>query len=173
MTRNESRILLMDKQKSSFQRVQLELKSLGIETEIKVLPGSSRTAVEAANAVGCHVSQIVKSLVFQGVTSKKPYLILTSGANQVDENLVAETTGEKIKFASADFVREVTGFAIGGVSPFGLKKKITTYLDQDLLQHPLIWAAAGSHHAVFCIQPETLLNAVDSEVISVHLEIDD
>ena len=158
----------MGKANSSIQRVQFELNSLGINTEIKELPASTRTALEAARAVGCQVGQIVKSLVFQGITSQKPLLILTSGSNQVDENLVAEITGENIKFASVNFVQEETGFAIGGVSPFGLKKKITTYIDEDLLQHPLIWAAAGSHHAVFCIQPDSLVKAINGKVITVH-----
>ncbi len=160
----------MDNQSSSVQRVQQELESLGIESEIKVLPGSSRTAIEAADAVGCHVNQIVKSLVFRGVLSNKPYLILTSGANLVNEDLVAETIGERIKFGSAEFVREETGFAIGGVSPFGLRNKITTYIDRDLLLHQQIWAAAGSPNAVFCIQPDTLIQAVNGQVISVRLE---
>jgi len=85
----------MGKANSSIQRVQLELNSLGIDTEIKELPASTRTALEAARAVGCQVGQIVKSLVFQGITSQKPLLILTSGANQVDETLLAETTSEE------------------------------------------------------------------------------
>jgi prolyl-tRNA editing enzyme YbaK/EbsC (Cys-tRNA(Pro) deacylase) len=158
----------MGKSNSSIQRVQLELNSLGIDTEIKELPASTRTALEAARAVGCQVGQIVKSLVFQGITSQKPLLILTSGANQVDETLLAETTGEIIKFASVHFVREETGFAIGGVSPFGLKEKITTYIDEDLLQYPLIWAAAGSPQAVFSIQPDSLVKATGGKVITVH-----
>lgn len=158
----------MGKGDSSLQRVQFELNSLGIDTDIKVLPASTRTALEAAQAVGCQVGQIVKSLVFQGVTSQEPLLILTSGSNQVDEALVAEITGENIKFASVDFVREETGFAIGGVSPFGLKKIITTYLDEDLLQYPLIWAAAGSDHALFCIQPNSLVKAIGGKIITVH-----
>jgi len=128
----------MGNKDSSIQRVQFELNSLGIDTEIKELPTSTRTAPDAARAVGCQVGQIVKSLVFQGVTSQKPLIILTSGSNQVDEALVSETTGEIILFAPAHYVREETGFAIGGVSPFGLKKKITSYIDEDLLQYPLI-----------------------------------
>ncbi len=105
---------------------------------------------------------------FKELPAKNHSLILTSGSNQVDEALVAEITGENIKFASVDFVREETGFAIGGVSPFGLKKKITTYLDEDLLQYPLIWAAAGSDHALFCIQPVSLVKAISAKVITVH-----
>jgi len=158
----------MSNGKKSIDRVQSDLISHGIETAIKELPASTRTAPEAALAVDCHVGQIVKSLVFQGSKSKKPYLILTSGSNQVDEGLVAEITGERIKFASADFVREETGFAIGGVSPFGLTKEITTYIDEDLLDYDIIWAAAGSHHAVFCIQPGRLVSAINGKVIAVH-----
>ena len=158
----------MEKRQTSMERVQIYLKSHKIPTKIRELPASTRTAPEAALAVNCHVGQIVKSLVFQGITSKNPFLILTSGSNQVDTDLVADIVGEKIKFASADFVREETGFAIGGVSPFGLKKEITTYIDEDLLSHHLIWAAAGSHHAVFSIQPSILIAAINCKVISVH-----
>ncbi len=97
----------------------------------------------------------------------KPVLVLTSGSNQVNEEVVGAVIGEEINIASAKFVREMTGFAIGGVSPFGLKEEITTYIDEDLLQHPVIWAAAGSHNAVFSICPEDLVNAINGQVISV------
>jgi prolyl-tRNA editing enzyme YbaK/EbsC (Cys-tRNA(Pro) deacylase) len=146
----------------------LAIDQLGVSTEIKELPASTRTAPEAAQAVGCNVGQIVKSLIFQGNKTNQPILILTSGANKVEENHVSAIIGEEIKFASAGFVREETGFAIGGVSPFGLKKKILTYIDQDLLSYPLVWAAAGSHHAVFSITPELLVDKTGGEVISVY-----
>ena len=158
----------MDQNKSSVQRVLDELDSLNIPTNFVDLPQSTRTAKEAAEAVGCHVSQIVKSLVFETENSHKPILVLTSGSNKVNEVVVGTVVGEKINFASVEFVREVTGFAIGGVSPFGLKGKIRTFIDEDLQKHPLIWAAAGSHHAVFSISPEDLVNATKAEVIKVQ-----
>jgi prolyl-tRNA editing enzyme YbaK/EbsC (Cys-tRNA(Pro) deacylase) len=158
----------MDDKKSSVQRVLDELKNLNLPIQFKDLPQSTRTAREAAAAVNCHVSQIVKSLVFQTKSTQKPVLVLTSGSNQVNETVVGAVFGEEIRFASAEFVREMTGFAIGGVSPFGLKGEITTYIDEDLLQHPVIWAAAGSHNTVFSIFPEDLVSAINGQVISVH-----
>ena len=157
----------MDDKKSSVQRVLDELENLNLPTQYKDLPQIPRTAREAAEAVNCHVGQIVKSLVFQTKSTHKPILVLTSGSNQVNEAVVGAVIGEEINFASAEFVREMTGFAIGGVSPFGLKEEITTYIDEDLLQHPVIWAAAGSHNAVFSIHPEDLVNAINGQVISV------
>lgn len=158
----------MDLNKSSVQRVLDELESLKIHTTFLELPKSSRTAKEAAEAVDCHVSQIVKSLVFEAENTHIPILVLTSGSNKVNEVVVGTIVGEKINFASVEFVREMTGFAIGGVSPFGLKGEIKTFIDEDLLKHPLIWAAAGSHHAVFSISPEDLVNATKAEVIKVQ-----
>ena len=157
----------MDDKKSSVQRVLDKLENLNLPTQFKDLPQSTRTAREAAAAVNCYVGQIVKSLVFQAKSTQKPVLVLTSGSNQVNEEVVGAVIGEEINFASAEFVREVTGFAIGGVSPFGLKGEITTYIDKDLLQHPVIWAAAGSPNAVFSICPEDLVSAINGQVISV------
>lgn len=153
---------------NSTQRVKDALEKLGIPVTVQELPDSTRTALEAAAAAKCQVAQIVKSLVFQSVASQEAILILTSGANKVDEKLVGAQIGEEIQFAPADFVREETGFAIGGVSPYGLIKEIPIYIDRDLLDHSVIWAAAGSHHAVFSIQPQTLVSTTGCQVISVH-----
>ncbi len=160
----------MEKRSSSVERVEKVLKSLQITTTVQELPNSTRTAKEAAAAVNCQVDQIVKSLVFHTRDSQTPILILTSGSNQVDEKHVSFIIGEEIQFASSAFVREETGFAIGGVSPFGLKKKIPTYIDQDLLKHQVIWAAAGSHNAVFSIQPRDLVETTGGKVIAVKQE---
>ena len=158
----------MAKVNSSVKRVEEVLRSLDISVTVQELPDSTRTAKEAAAAANCQVAQIVKSLVFRTRISQKPILTLTSGANQVNENHVGAQLGEDIQFAPADFVREETGFAIGGVSPYGLKKKIPIYIDRDLLDHPIIWAAAGSHHAVFSIQPQDLVSTTGGQVISVR-----
>ena len=158
----------MDQKKSSVQRVMDTLKDLNIHSQVKELPDSTKTALEAAKAVNCQLGQIVKSLVFQTKSSLKPVLILTSGENQVNETMVGEVLGEEIKFAPARFVREQTGFAIGGVSPYGLKKGIPIFIDEDLLKHEIIWAAAGSHYAVFSITPQELVSTTDSRVISVQ-----
>lgn len=152
---------------NSTQRVKDVLEDLGIPSRVQELPHSTRTAREAAEAADCQVGQIVKSLVFQTADSKKPVMILTSGTNQVDEVLVGKLIGEKIEFASADFVREETGFAIGSVSPYGLKREIPIYIDRDLLDYAEIWAAAGSHHAIFSIQPAILLKTTGARIIQV------
>lgn len=158
----------MDQKKSSVQRVIDALSEMNIKTQVKELPDSTRTALEAAKAVDCELGQIVKSLVFQTKSSLKPVLILTSGSNQVDEKKAGEFLGEEIKFASARFVREQTGFAIGGVSPYGIKKGIPILIDEDLLKYEIIWAAAGSHNAVFSISPRDLTATTGGRVISVQ-----
>jgi prolyl-tRNA editing enzyme YbaK/EbsC (Cys-tRNA(Pro) deacylase) len=157
----------MSKKRSSVERVKQALEELDVPYQFKELPHSTRTAVEAAAAVNSTVSQIVKSLVFK-TAGDQAILILTSGSNQVDESLVSETLGVQIKFADADFVRRHTGFAIGGVSPYGLAEELPIYIDRDLLQHALIWAAAGSSHAVFSISPADLLESTGAELIDVH-----
>ena len=156
-----------DEQLNSLQRVQQALQAHQLDSQVLELPSSTRTAQEAALAVGCAVNQIVKSLVFKTVPRGRPILILTSGANKVDEEHMSRIIGEKITFASADFVRDQTGFAIGGVSPFGLKQEISTYLDQDLLQYPAIWAAAGSPRAVFSISPQDLVSSTGAVPVAV------
>lgn len=158
----------MAKKNTRVKRVEDVLRSLNIPVTVQELPNSTRTAKEAAAAANCQVGQIVKSLVFQTSTSLKPILILTSGANRVDEKNVGAQLGEDIQFAPPDFVRDETGFAIGGVSPYGLIKEIPIYIDRDLLDYPIIWAAAGSPHAVFSIQPQILVSTIDCQVISVH-----
>ena len=157
----------MSKKKSSVERVKAALEELDIPVHIQELPQSTRTALEAAQAVQSNVGQIVKSLVFTNAKDQ-PLLILTSGSNHVDEKHVTKTLGYEIHFADADIVRQETGFAIGGVSPYGLKKKLPIYIDRDLLKHQLVWAAAGSSHAVFSISPQDLIDTTKGIVITVH-----
>ena len=159
---------MSSKATTSTQRVKDALEKLGIPVTVQELPASTKTAKEAAAAAECQVGQIVKSLVFQTTASHKPILILTSGANKVDEIIVGAQLGVEIQFAPPDFVREETGFAIGGVSPYGLINEIPIYIDRDLLEHSIIWAAAGSHHTVLSIEPQTLVNTTGALVISVH-----
>jgi prolyl-tRNA editing enzyme YbaK/EbsC (Cys-tRNA(Pro) deacylase) len=115
------------------QRVQDALIALGLPCRVIELPTSTRTAQEAAGAVGCSVGQIVKSLVFRGVQTGRPILVLASGANRVNEARLSELAGEPIAKADAAFVRAHTGFAIGGVAPLGHPAPLTTYIDADLL----------------------------------------
>lgn len=151
----------------SAQRVQEALQHLGFTCQVLELPQSTRTAVEAAQAVGCTVGQIVKSLVFRGQETHKPILVLVSGANRVNEKALASLIGEPIEKADADFVREHTGFVIGGVPPIGHIQPLPTYIDQDLLQYEEIWAAAGTPHAVFRLNPTDLVRMTCGTVIPI------
>ncbi len=153
---------------SSVKKVQQTLKSLGFSDEIVVFPDSTRTAIEAAQAVGCSLGQIVKSLVFRGAQSQKPVLALVSGANRVNEKRLASLVGETIEKADADFVRQHTGFAVGGVPPLGHVAPLTTFIDRDLLQYDEIWAAAGSPHAVFRLTPADLQRMTNGEVVTLQ-----
>ena len=139
------------------RRVQEALDESGLSLEVVELPKSTRTAQEAADAVGCDLGQIVKSLILRGSDSNRPYLVLVSGPNRANLDRVSEAIGEPVKMADADFVREQTGFSIGGVPPVGLPDSIQTLIDRDLLQYPIIWAAAGTPRSVFSLSPDDLL----------------
>ena len=152
---------------SSVQRVQDALGSLGFSHQVVELPASTRTSAEAAQAVGCQVGQIAKSLVFQGTNTHQPILVITSGANRVNEQKMAEMISEPLGKADADYVRKHTGFAIGGVPPVGHLERIEIFIDEDLLQYHEIWAAAGSPHAVFRLAPSDLLKMTNGRVLSV------
>lgn len=157
---------------SSARRVQEALNACGIYAEgpflqVVELPGSTRTAVEAAQAVGCQVGQIVKSLIFKAKRSERPILVIASGQNRVDEKKIAALIGEPLGKADADFVRQHTGFAIGGVPPLGHPEPLLTYIDEDLGQYPEIWAAAGTPHAVFRLSPADLTRITQGTVVDL------
>jgi prolyl-tRNA editing enzyme YbaK/EbsC (Cys-tRNA(Pro) deacylase) len=143
-------------------------KIAGLDIEIRLMDASTRTAEDAAAACGCEVGQIVKSLVFQGKESAKPILLLVSGANRVKENAVAREIGEKIVRPDADFVRETTGFAIGGIPPLGHSQQLETWFDKALLQYAVVFAAAGTPNAIFAVDPAKLLTACGGKAIAVH-----
>jgi prolyl-tRNA editing enzyme YbaK/EbsC (Cys-tRNA(Pro) deacylase) len=145
------------------------LNAIGLQLEVVELPGSTRTSHEAAQAIGCQVGQIAKSIVFKAITSQRPILVIASGPNRVNEKVIAERLGEMVGKADADFVRLHTGFVIGGVPPLGHTESMHTFIDQDLLQYPEIWAAAGTPHAVFRLTPGELLRMTSGEVINVML----
>ncbi|MCB1076042.1 MAG: YbaK/EbsC family protein [Simkania sp.] len=147
--------------------VQAVLEKKGIKSKVIEMPASTRTAQEAADAIGCEVAQIVKSLVFRVEGTEEPLLILASGVNRVNEKQIKRYLGEKIEKADADFTRRVTGFAIGGIPPIGHLQAIRTLIDQDLLQHEVCWAAAGTPHAVFSLTSSDLVVLTDGEVIEV------
>ena len=158
----------MDKPLSaSAQKVQQALAAFGLDCRVKELSESTRTAVEAAQAVGCDVGQIVKSLVFRGKASGAAIFVVASGANRVNEKLLAALVGEKIANADADFVREQTGYAIGGVPPVGHASPLTSYVDEDLLQYRELWAAAGTTNALFSLTPEQLCLITSGKVVSI------
>lgn len=140
----------------SAQKVQQALANFGLDCRVQELSDSTRTAVDAAQAVGCDVGQIVKSLVFRGKTSGNGVFVLASGANRVNEKALAALVGEKIDKADADFAREQTGFAIGGVPPVGHLKQLQTFIDEDLLHYHELWAAAGTPNALFSLTPDQL-----------------
>lgn len=149
------------------QSVQQALEGLGLELDVVELPDSTRSAKEAASAIGCTVAQIAKSLIFESMETHRPVLVIASGVNRVDEKRIGDMLGELIGKASADFVRRQTGFSIGGVPPVGHIQQPTTYLDQDLLQYDEIWAAAGTPHAVFRLTPQQLIEATGGKVMQV------
>ena len=151
----------------SAQKVQQALRTLGYELEVVELPDSTRTAVEAAQAVGCQVGQIVKSLIFRAKRSGRPVLVVASGANRVDERLIEALIAEPLGRADADFVRQHTGFAIGGVPPVGHIEPVLTFVDQDLLQYGEIWAAAGTPKAVFRLSPADLVSMTGGQVVRI------
>ena len=149
------------------QKIQNLLDSLGYHYTVIEHAESTRTAQEAADRAGCELGQIVKSLIFKGRTSGKPILVLTSGVNRVDEKRISEYAGEAIGRADADFVRTVTGFAIGGVPPIGHAQKMETYLDEDLMIYKTVWAAAGTPNAIFELLASDLQKMTDGKVVRV------
>ena len=157
----------MTELKPAPRRVQKAADALGLAVHVVEMAQSTRTAEEAAAACGCAVGQIIKSLVFRGRESGKPVLLLVSGANRVDQAGVAAVIGEALDRPDAAFVREVTGFAIGGIPPFGHARVLSTWIDKDLLQYTTVWAAAGSPEAVFEVDPRRLLDVIGAKVIDV------
>jgi len=152
---------------SSAQKIQDYINSLGYDLTVIEHAESTRTAQEAADRAGCELGQIVKSLIFKGRASNKPILVLTSGANRVDEKRISEYAGESIGKADADFARSTTGFVIGGVPPFGHIQKIETYIDEDFLQYEKIWAAAGTPNAIFELPTDVLQKITEGKVVRV------
>ena len=150
---------------SASDRVQQALDALGISTKVTILTQSARTAQQAADALGTTVSQIVKSLVF--LAGEEPLLVETSGSNRVDTGKLERLLGKAVRRASADEVRQYTGFAIGGVPPVGHVHPIKTLIDQDLMQYEEIFAAGGLPEAIFRTTPQDLLRMTGGQVADV------
>ena len=152
---------------STASRVQDALAAAGLTATVVELPQSTRTAADAAKAVGCEVGQIAKSLVFRASESGQAVLVIASGMNRVNERAIAGAIGEPIGKADAEFVRAQTGFAIGGVPPVAHANPIRTFIDRDLLRFDRIWAAAGTPNAVFELSPSELPSLTGGTVIRV------
>jgi Cys-tRNA(Pro) deacylase len=141
--------------------------ALGDRFQVLEFDASTRTAADAAAAIGCEVAQIAKSLIFRGARSGRAVLIIASGVDRVDEKKAAAAVGEPIGRADADFVREATGFAIGGVPPVGHKTKSIVLIEESLMQLDEIWAAAGTPSAVFRLTPTDLVQLTDGRTVAV------
>ena len=138
-----------------------------LHRRVRRFPEATRTAAEAAAAIGCELSQICKSLIF--AADGVPVLVLMDGASRVDVELVRGELGvEKVTRAKADVVRETTGYAIGGVPPFGHRTRTRVLADRSLLEHDIVWAAAGNPHAVFPIAPEDLVAHAGATLMDVR-----
>jgi len=151
----------------SVQKVQDALKALGLPNNVMELQSTTRTSAEAAQAVGCSVGQIAKSIVFRAVQTDKPILVIASGSNRVNEKRIESFIYQPIGKADADYVRKHTGFVIGGVPPIGHLEKIEIFIDEDLLAYQEIWAAAGSPYAVFKLTPSDLVKMTGGRVVSI------
>ncbi len=148
----------------STDRVRAALLSAGLPDTIVRMPSSTRTAEEAAKACGCAVGQIVKSLIFQAGEDGRLVLLLVSGANQVDLAAAQLVVGEKLERADPRLVRDRTGFAIGGVAPIGHLEPVPAFIDEDLMNFHVVWAAAGAPDAVFSAEPQQLVAASNAVV---------
>jgi len=155
----------MDQALSAPDRVRAALMAAGVEARIQEFDVSTRTALEAADAIGTSVGQIVKSLVF--IAGDAPLLALVSGINQLDTARLGALTGRRISRADANAVRETTSFAIGGVPPAGFPAAIPTYIDRDLMGYDIVWAAAGTPRHVFPITPAELQRLTDGTVVDL------
>jgi Cys-tRNA(Pro) deacylase len=156
-----------DSSDTSVRKVEKALKAHGIECEVLNMQETTRSAQDAADALGCRVEQIVKSLVFMTKKTKKSILVVASGANRVNTKKIRELLSEPIKMADPHFVRAKTGFVVGGVPPLGHSSPLKTFIDEDLLKYPEIWAAAGTSNTLFKLSPDDLQKITRGQVISV------
>lgn len=157
----------MEKLNKNAKVFQGKLNQLEYTNQVKQLPESTRTAREAANTMGCDISEIAKSIIFKLKRSGEPLLVVASGINRINEKQIETYLEDKLGKADADFVRERTGYIIGGVPPIGHKQAIKTFIDEDLLNFKNIWAAAGDPKAVFRLTPDELVEMTGGQVVKV------
>jgi prolyl-tRNA editing enzyme YbaK/EbsC (Cys-tRNA(Pro) deacylase) len=162
---------MASKLSDSARRVQDFLLAKGFGFEVKELPGSTRTAQQAADSIGCSVAQIAKSLVFRDEQADLPILVIASGINRVDVAKIEQSTGSKIGKADGKYVKERVGYAIGGVPPVGHREPLKTFLDPDLMQYDFIWAAAGTPFAVFRLRPADLERLTGGKWIDLAAQV--
>jgi prolyl-tRNA editing enzyme YbaK/EbsC (Cys-tRNA(Pro) deacylase) len=140
--------------------------ALGIEPKVRRFPQGTKTAADAAAAIGCDLGQIVKSLVFS--VDGRPILALTSGVNRADVGLLAALArGEEVRRATPEEARAATGFAVGGTPPFGHPVPVPVFIDRDLVQYPEVWAAAGTPDSVFPLTPDDLVRLTNGQVVDL------
>ncbi len=151
----------------SAQKIQDLLFAKGLDLKVVTFPESTHTAQEAADAIGCQVAEIAKSIALATVATNRLVIVITSGINRVSIDKVSAMVGEKVKRANADFVKENTGFAIGGVPPIGHSEPATILIDEDLMQFERIFAAAGMPNAVFGLSPAQLAELTDGLISNI------
>jgi prolyl-tRNA editing enzyme YbaK/EbsC (Cys-tRNA(Pro) deacylase) len=149
-------------------RVSQLLREAGLAAQVVEFEQPTRTSAEAAAAIGCTVAEIAKSVVFRGATSGRAVVVVTSGANRVDESKVAQAVGEPLARADAEFVRAATGYAIGGVAPLGHAQPVHLLLDADLQRFTTVWAAAGTPFSVFPLTPAELSRVTGADWTEVR-----
>jgi Cys-tRNA(Pro) deacylase len=148
-------------------RFQERLQAAGLDHEVRRFPEGTRTAEDAARAVGCDVGQIVKSLVF--IAAGRPVVALVSGANRLDPGRLGAAAGHPVLKADAETARAATGYAIGGVPPFGHATEVPVFMDEDLERYEVVWAAAGRPDSVFSISPDRLRELSRARVVRLAL----
>jgi prolyl-tRNA editing enzyme YbaK/EbsC (Cys-tRNA(Pro) deacylase) len=153
--------------KTSANQVQKALIEKGFDCKVKELPVSTRTAQEAAEAIGCKIAQIAKSIILRNINTYQPVLVIASGINHVNIKLIQDKLGEPVEQPNGKWVKETLGFAIGGVPPIGFETPIATLIDEALLQFDIIWAAAGTPNAVFCLPASELTTLTGGDVIKI------
>jgi Cys-tRNA(Pro) deacylase len=156
------------KLKDSAQRIQDILTHHGLDIQVVEFKELTRTAQEAALAIGCEVGQIAKTLIFKGKTTSKPICVIVSGKNRVDEKKIVQYLGEEIEKPDAEFVLQHTGFAIGGIPPIGFQLEMRPLIDEDLMAYQELWAAAGTPHAVFRLTPSDLIKMTEGQVANIR-----
>ena len=151
----------------SEEQVEAAAATLGLDVEVRAFPQGTRTAADAAAAIGCDVAQIVKSLVF--VVDGEAVVALVGGSDRLDESKLAQAAaGHRVRRADADEVRAATGYAVGGVPPFGHATPLRCFVDDAVLAHDIVWAAAGTPTHVFASEPRALVEAAGAEVATIR-----